>query len=173
MYMPLIRMHAWGRSFQLGSIGQLDGRDLCWRPRCNGDVVLQEHNFETADERFSAQKAWIQERDREDWHVDKRKRRERRLQKKLKMREAAAETQGHEAVVLGGDASDDDQSGHSDEEGVGGGGVRDIRKVGASAGAYKGMLVEDADPSSSAVPAVKDMLASDQEQLALRLLRGM
>lgn len=133
-------------------------------------MLLQDHEFETAGERFSAQKLWIQERDRDDWHVDKKKRRERRLKKKLKKREAAAEAQGDVGVVLGGDASGGEQSGHSDDEEMGG--VQHVGKARRS-GAYKGMLDEDAGPHSGAVPVVKDMLASDQEQLALRLLRGM
>lgn len=134
-------------------------------------VLLQELNFETADDRFSAQKLIIQAGDQEDRHVDKRKRRERKLKKKLKKKEAAAEEQSPGAVVLGGGGdSAGEQSDQSDEEDMGR--EKPVQKARRAAGAYKGMADDDSDQPNSPVRAVKDMGLGDQEQLALRLLAG-
>jgi hypothetical protein len=135
----------------------------------NGKVLFQAPDFETADERFSAQKLWVKERDQEDRQVDKRKRKERRLQKKLKRKaEAAAEAQGHGAVVLDGEG-DSDQSGGSDDAEPMGSPIH-VQKARRATGAYKGMMDDDSDQPSSPVRDVKGMGIRDQEQLALRLL---
>lgn len=155
-------------SLQIGLLQCCINYDLC-KLVPDRKLMLQEHNFETADERFSAQKLLIKEHDQEDRHVDRRKRRERKLQKKLKRKQAAAEEQGV-AVVLGGGESDGMLSAGSDEELTAT--PQDVHKARKATGAYKGMVDDDSDQPNSPVHAVKDMMISDQEQLALRLLGG-
>lgn len=148
--------------------------------------VLQDVDFQTPDERFSAHKLAMQGADRDDRILDKQKRRDRKVQKKLKQKEAAAAEAGYEGVTLGGgsDAEEPPSDGGSDIDVEANELEPDRQKkkrktVGC---AYKGMVSDSDDEgdgnglrtvSGHARRAVRDMGLQEKEELALRLLRGM
>jgi hypothetical protein len=129
---------------------------------------VQAPHFQTADERFSAHLQQVREQDKEDRILEKRKRKEKKLLKKAKARDAARGAQGA-AVTLG--RSDEWEQASEDE----GSPIlhEPLRKQQKVTAAYKGMREDSEDDSHQQVSKsqrIIEMKLADREQLALKLL---